>query len=215
MTLNDPQTLLSQSLDNEKLSAKQKAVLMASMQLFSEKGFDATSTSDIAQLAGVAEGTVYKHFKTKAMILDVILKPFANVVVPQMAKEFSDEVGAETFETLADFIHYFLTDRLNYFVVNAPTIKIFVQQAFVRADLVNSIMTNALPMVQKRLAPIFQSLRRRGELVDWSDVRIIRYIFGAAISYAAPLLVTNQLAELDVAATVSECTEFLVRGLRA
>ena len=57
--------LFSSSLAESQLSAKQQAVLKASLNLFSEQGFDRTSTKDIAQLAGVSEGTVYKQFKTK------------------------------------------------------------------------------------------------------------------------------------------------------
>ena len=47
------------------ISEKQKAVLNSATVLFSERGFYNTSTKDIARMAKVSEGTVYKHFKTK------------------------------------------------------------------------------------------------------------------------------------------------------
>ena len=60
---------------NETITPKQRAILQASLDLFAEKGFDQTSTSDIAQRAGVAEGTVYRRYKTKAALRDAILAP--------------------------------------------------------------------------------------------------------------------------------------------
>ena len=51
------------------ISEKQKAVLNSATVLFSERGFYNTSTKDIARMAKVSEGTVYKHFKTKNELL--------------------------------------------------------------------------------------------------------------------------------------------------
>ena len=71
------------SAKDDVLSSKQQAVLNASLLLFSEKGFDQTSTKDIASAAGVSEGTVYKHFKTKIScwlrVLHLYLKTFSKV----------------------------------------------------------------------------------------------------------------------------------------
>lgn len=48
---------------------KKDAILQATQDLFAEKGFDGTSTAEIAQRAGVAHGTVFHHFKTKENLL--------------------------------------------------------------------------------------------------------------------------------------------------
>ena len=44
-------------------------MIESALILFSEQGYDKTSTSDIAKKAGVAEGTVYKQFKNKKALL--------------------------------------------------------------------------------------------------------------------------------------------------
>lgn len=59
------ETLFEQFLQASDMPQKQQAVLTASLTLFAEKGFEATSTRDIATAANVAEGTVYRQFKTK------------------------------------------------------------------------------------------------------------------------------------------------------
>ena len=44
-------------------------ILKSAQQLFARQGFDSTTTRDLAQAAGVAEGTLFRHFSNKKAIL--------------------------------------------------------------------------------------------------------------------------------------------------
>ncbi|EAW34134.1 TetR/AcrR family transcriptional regulator [Lyngbya sp. PCC 8106] len=44
-------------------------ILKAAQRLFAHKGYDGTTTRDLAQAAGVAEGTIFRHFPNKKAIL--------------------------------------------------------------------------------------------------------------------------------------------------
>lgn len=44
-------------------------ILQAAQQLFARKGYDGTTTRDLALSAGVAEGTIFRHFENKKAIL--------------------------------------------------------------------------------------------------------------------------------------------------
>jgi len=46
-------------------SERRKQLIDIAMKLFSEQGFDGTSTREIAQAAGVNEAIIFRHFKTK------------------------------------------------------------------------------------------------------------------------------------------------------
>ena len=46
-----------------------KRILQAAQRLFSRSGYDATTTRDLAAAAGVAEGTLFRHFVNKKAIL--------------------------------------------------------------------------------------------------------------------------------------------------
>ena len=48
---------------------KARLVLDAAFKLFCEKGYDTTSTDEVAQTAGVSKATVYAHFKSKENLL--------------------------------------------------------------------------------------------------------------------------------------------------
>jgi AcrR family transcriptional regulator len=51
-----------------KAEDRKKAIVLAAMPLFAEKGFAATTTRDIAQAAGISEALLYKHFPSKESI---------------------------------------------------------------------------------------------------------------------------------------------------
>ena len=44
---------------------RRRQVISAAMRLFSSKGFDGTSTREIAQAAGINEALIFRHFQTK------------------------------------------------------------------------------------------------------------------------------------------------------
>ena len=53
----------------ERSRAKRDALLRTAARLFAERGFDATTTTDIAAAAGVSVGTLYSYFQDKRQIL--------------------------------------------------------------------------------------------------------------------------------------------------
>jgi AcrR family transcriptional regulator len=44
-------------------------ILQAALQLFAKRGYEGTTTKDLAKSAGVAEGTLFRHFQSKKAIL--------------------------------------------------------------------------------------------------------------------------------------------------
>lgn len=44
-------------------------ILQAALRLFAKRGYDGTTTKDLAKSAGVAEGTLFRHFSNKKAIL--------------------------------------------------------------------------------------------------------------------------------------------------
>ena len=81
----------AQTLENSNLSIKQRQVLLSSLKLFSEIGFENTTASLIAKEAGVSEGTVFSYFKTKEGILETILLTFLKQVIPDVIADFSEK----------------------------------------------------------------------------------------------------------------------------
>lgn len=92
--------LLNTKHEDIKLSEKQVKIIQAAIESFSEKGYAATSTSEIAMKAGVAEGTIFRHYKTKKVLLMSILLPtLSKVIAPFFMKSFVKDVFDNKFQS--------------------------------------------------------------------------------------------------------------------
>ncbi len=56
------------------MTEKQSNILNAALELFSNQGYAATATSQIAKKAGVSEGLIFRHFENKKGLLNALLK---------------------------------------------------------------------------------------------------------------------------------------------
>ena len=94
-----------------KLTKKQIAILEAATELFAEKGYAGTSTSEIANKAEVAEGTIFKHFKSKKGLLLSIVSPMMVKLIAPMVKNDMNKVLDQDFEHFQDFIRAMIENR--------------------------------------------------------------------------------------------------------
>ncbi len=93
---------------DERSERSRTAILDAALELFSHRGYGATSMRDIARKAGVSTGSVYHHFAEKEVLFQTLLEQFQaltqradfpiNVALEQAA-DFDD------FERLAAAAH--------------------------------------------------------------------------------------------------------------
>ena len=54
--------------------SKKEDILAAALELFAERGYYGTSVGLITELAGVAAGTIYRHFKDKQDLMNVLFR---------------------------------------------------------------------------------------------------------------------------------------------
>ena len=108
-----------------------KKIMRSAVDLISTKGYDGTSTLNIAEHAGLSQATLFKYFKTKVDLLTAILHP----VVPGLFGSFFEELL--TFETTEEKVHYFVHNRMSYLKNNRALIKIIFHEIFSNNKLRN------------------------------------------------------------------------------
>ena len=74
--------------------AKRDRILRAAIKIFSQKGFFNSKVSDIAQAAGVADGTIYLYFKNKDDLLISLFEEKMAEVVADVRERVAEEDGA-------------------------------------------------------------------------------------------------------------------------
>ena len=105
-------------MNQEERSERSRAqILEAALNLFSHRGYGATSVRDIAADAGVSKGNVYHHFSDKETIFRELLNqyfqamsspefPFNRALATGTFPENLEELGRAARETVKDYRAY-------------------------------------------------------------------------------------------------------------
>ena len=134
----------------------QDRILRASMELFSARGFDRTSISQIAARSGVSRAAIFWHFGNKATLFQETCRHFLVPFRQSLERSLVDlEPRARVVDQLAAY---------EYFVAkNRTTIHAFVSWVFSSPEPADSLRRELLALHTAFVASIERAL---GELLD-------------------------------------------------
>ena len=200
----------AETLKSSNLSLKQRQVLMSSLKLFSEIGFENTTSHLIAEHAGVSEGTVFSYFKTKEGILDAILSRFLEQVIPEVIADFSDKRFIIEQETFSLFLKSIVQDRLVFIQNNKMQVKILLSRSLIDKTISEELGNIIVRSIIKPISPILNQFKENGVIRDWLNERIVRYILALSLSYTIPMIINdNEDINIDkVTSEIVECLSF-------
>lgn len=105
------------------MTEKQERILQEALRLFALNGFASTSTNKVAKAAGVSEGLIFRHFKSKEGLLDAVMDQgsellkqlFANIVLTSDPKDVIRKTLALPYEVSpADYEYWRLSYALKW-----------------------------------------------------------------------------------------------------
>ncbi|WP_181519918.1 TetR/AcrR family transcriptional regulator [Anoxybacillus ayderensis] len=204
------------NVDGQQLSEKQMKILQAAIDMFAEKGYAATSTSEIAKRAGVAEGTIFRHYKTKKDLLLAIVKPtLFQSVAPFLAKEFVKDVFENEYEHYEQFVRAVFQNRYEFVKTYLPAIRVFWQEMAFHDDIKAQFQTIFINHVYEKFKQIVEHFQQKGELAPLPPETIIRL----TITTIAGFLLTRFLVMPDYPwddeREMERTIQFLMNGLKA
>ncbi|MBM7617536.1 AcrR family transcriptional regulator [Weissella uvarum] len=187
-----------------------RKVLQAAVELFSEKGYAGTSTSEIAKLSGMSEATVFKYFKTKHELLESILEPMVEHLVPSIAQDFVSSVQAHQM-SLDDFINFIVHDRYAFFAENQHVIMILLTEFLTNKDFVEKAKTKISPYFENLLA---QVEKIGGDELAVTPVEVIRIVGGQLVMYLMQQFKLMPEAKFDVEHDLDEIVQSSLRAIK-
>jgi AcrR family transcriptional regulator len=112
-------------------SDKRDDILQAALILFAERGYYGTPVSLIADKAGVGSGTIYRYFKDKDELVNVLYRTWKQTFVEHISKGLDPEQPIRTqfhqvWEALASFA---LANREAYIFLEAHHHAPYLDQA--------------------------------------------------------------------------------------
>ncbi|PUA38803.1 TetR family transcriptional regulator [Paenibacillus elgii] len=205
--------LLKLSDEEPKMTEKQTKILHAAIEIFAEKGYAAASTSEIAQKAGVAEGTIFRHYKTKKdLLLSIVLPIMAKLVAPFVLRNFTPVLKAK-YTRYEDFLRSLIRNRLEFARQHLPMIKILMQEIPFHPDLQEQFKTEVMNEVLTRIKKVIVFFQQEGQIIPLPAATVVRLTASVIIGFLITrfLLVPEQ--EWDEEEEAETCIRFIMHGL--
>ena len=140
----------SQSEDSSRDRIKKAAI-----KLFAAKGFDGTTTRELAEAAGVAEGTLFRHFDNKKAILIEVATGGWIDILTDLLTELS-EMGS--YKAVAQVMRRRMWD----FKKNADLMRVCFMEAQFHPDLRDRIQLEVIDKMTHVAEGFFQSAMDKG-----------------------------------------------------
>lgn len=144
-------------------------ILQAAQRLFARKGYDGTTTRDLAQAAGVAEGTLFRHFTNKKAILIEIATQGWVEILTDLLTELS-EMGS--YKAVAQVMRR----RMLNLHQNADLLRVCFMEAQFHPDLRDQIQSEVIGKMTDVAEAFFQTAMDRG-IYRRMNPRVVAQVF--------------------------------------
>ena len=144
-------------------------ILKAAQRLFARHGFDGTTTRDLAQAAGVAEGTLFRHFANKKAILVEVATQGWVEILTDLLTELS-EMGS--YKAVAQVMQR----RMWNFQKNADIMRVCFMEAQYHPELRDRIQSEVIVKMTDVAEAFFQTAMDRG-IYRQTNPKIVAQVF--------------------------------------
>jgi len=171
----------------ENMTGREKRIFDAAVEVFSKKGYDAATTKDIAEAAGVAEGTIFRYYKTKKGILHSILIKFSDFLFIDMALKPIEEIFANSKEKeLKQVLHDIIMDRIAMVDKVYPVVSVLLSEILFKEDVRDALLQKLVPRITHSFEDFYNVLIKRGLVrSDLPASRVFRSVFANILVFVA------------------------------
>lgn len=208
--------LNDETLPEDELSKRHWQILEAALKVFSEKGFEGSRTSDIAKEAKIAEGTIFRYYKTKK---DLLMGLFVPMVVkffrPLMFNSVEKIMINNENKSIDEVLKAIFMDRLELVRKNAPLIKTLFLEAAYRPEIMDTIKNQLAPKFIPTIDKFMKQNVENGTFRDIEPRVITRTIMSMIMGY---VLLTINIPDMfsieDDEREVEKIIDILLRGIK-
>lgn len=216
MDKNIIEELLEQTRVSKRETEKLSQIDEAAITLFAERGFANTSTKAIAAKANVAEGTIFKHYKTKEHLLLSILLKFINIMLPVMKKEIFSKLNAQSFPTFESLMRFFILNRLTFVRKNHDVFKVFVKELIyndaLRADLLKAHSGDITRFFYEQ----FDHYKKSGQIKPIDNAILMRrFLKVVLMDFILVFALSEAYQNLNEEEWISQLIDSYLEGIRA
>ncbi|MDF2960859.1 MAG: TetR/AcrR family transcriptional regulator [Paenibacillus sp.] len=200
---------------DSKMTEKQLKILQSAIEIFSEKGYAASSTSEIAQRAGVAEGTIFRHYKTKKELLMSIVTPMmTKLIAPLILKDFTN-VLESPYLKYEDFLRAVVRNRLEFARKHLAVIKIMLHEIPFHPELKSLFQELISSQVYMRIEKVVLRFQEEKQIISLPPRTVIRLTASVMIGYLFTRFLISPDYDWDDEEEIEQSVRFIMYGLSA
>ena len=152
-------------------------VLDAALTLFSSKGYGGATTREIAQAAGIAEVTLFRHFPSKELLLEEI---FTHHSFLPTLKDLLPEIAELPYE---DALQVIAERFLNTLVERKDWIRLLQMEVQCSSGRVHTLFHSFIDELFEAFTTFFRTAQQRGYLAEVDPELAARAFHGIFFCY--------------------------------
>ncbi|MGG0154304.1 TetR/AcrR family transcriptional regulator [Bacillus mycoides] len=200
--------------NTDKRNERQMRILEAAVDMFGEKGYASTSTSEIAKRAGVAEGTIFRYYKTKKDLLFAVVMPtLTKFAAPFFVQAFAKEIFKTEYESYEVLLRVIIQNRFEFAKKHFPMIKILIQEVPFQPELkseIQQLIETELLVHFKKLIAKFQE---EGEIIEMPPSSVLRLTLSAVLGFLLTRFLLLPEEKWDDEVEIENTIQFILYGL--
>ena len=182
-------------------------ILDAAKGAFAAKGFEGTSIADIARIARISDGLVYRYFRNKRELLyEVLRKFYERILLDLEIQVFKHDAFLARLEAL-------IRRHLEVFVSDTDLCRLFISEVRTASDYEGSSIQELNRLYTSVLIRIVKHAMKTGEVRSEVNPKLLRDVIFGAIEHLAwrhvngkgPLRVTQTARDLTIMLTSGIC----------
>ena len=181
------------------IAARRKQILDAATRVFAEKGYHRATIKDIARVAGIADGTIYTYFDSKADVLLGILDRLNESTEREQQLMPADEQDMRAFFTA------YLRQRMALLWPNAEVFQAVLPELLANEELRELYYQRVLAPTFTIAEHFFQARQSAGQAPDIDVPLTVRSIAGLLFG----LLMLQLLGDEPISQRWQELPEIL------
>jgi len=185
-------------------------IIKAAQKLFARQGYDATTTRDLAMAAGVAEGTVFRHFTNKKSILIEVASQGWVEILTDLLTELS-EMGS--YEAVGQVMRR----RMLNMAKNADLMRVCFMEAQFHADLREQVQTEVISKMTDVAEAFFQTAMDKG-IYRQMNPRVVAQVFVgmfAIAGFSHNTIMSPQASPLEMKEMAEGIADIFLHGVLA
>jgi len=157
---------------SKKRAAIEAEILQAAADIFSQRGYQATTLDAIAAAAGISRAAFYYYFPSKD---ELLRRMYSQVIASSQAA--IERIAAENLSA-AEKLRRIVRHQVNYLAAHIPLVRVFFSEGFNLPTDTRRFVTEANRAFDRVIEQVLEEGVRTGELVPLHPKRVTFALIG-------------------------------------